>query len=185
MQAEQQEPVVVSAWEDPKTHFLRMWCGACRQLHRHGEGDGHRWAHCHVETSPYIARGYVLQRVGTEADLKQKLIAGGISTSMATYVLKGENPSVKIARQINQILTGHSGCVTCAAPSLPSEGPECAACIVRKKQEAEARYWRNFYEPPRKRARAQEVTPPPPPKAEVSVAPNPPKGKRHLVLVKS
>lgn len=40
---------------------LTFYCDYCRTNHFHGLGGGHRGAHCHVPTSPYLKRGYVLK----------------------------------------------------------------------------------------------------------------------------
>ena len=39
---------------------LRVWCCWCDRWHVHGDGYGHRVAHCHNDTSPYADTGYVL-----------------------------------------------------------------------------------------------------------------------------
>ena len=43
---------------------LRVWCGHCGRWHYHGDGYGHRAAHCHRGGSPYRETGYVLTRPG-------------------------------------------------------------------------------------------------------------------------
>jgi hypothetical protein len=43
---------------------LIVYCEHCRDYHFHGVGDGHRIAHCHVESSPYRQTGYTLIEVG-------------------------------------------------------------------------------------------------------------------------
>lgn len=39
------------------------WCDGCRRWHHHGEGGGHRVAHC-GSGSPYYDLGYVLEIEG-------------------------------------------------------------------------------------------------------------------------
>jgi len=38
---------------------LRVWCCWCGEWHSHGNGYGHRAAHC-VTQSPYCETGYIL-----------------------------------------------------------------------------------------------------------------------------
>jgi hypothetical protein len=52
----------VLAYETPSG--LTFWCIHCREWHRHGQGGGHRAAHCRISTSPYLATGYDLVVVG-------------------------------------------------------------------------------------------------------------------------
>ncbi len=46
---------------------LAFWCPWCRDVHLHGAaaGDGHRVAHCDVESSPFRDGGYHLTCFGT------------------------------------------------------------------------------------------------------------------------
>lgn len=41
---------------------LRIWCCWCDRWHYHGDGYGHRAAHCHAQNpaSPYNDTGYML-----------------------------------------------------------------------------------------------------------------------------
>jgi hypothetical protein len=45
----------------------RFWCPYCRTYHVHAGGGpdgaslGHRVAHCHVPTSPFLKGGYILE----------------------------------------------------------------------------------------------------------------------------
>lgn len=39
---------------------LKMYCRYCKQWHLHGEGEGHRVAHCNND-SPYKKTGYILR----------------------------------------------------------------------------------------------------------------------------
>lgn len=41
-----------------------MVCVFCRRWHFHGAGAGHRAAHCHIDSSPYCKRGYILEYAG-------------------------------------------------------------------------------------------------------------------------
>jgi hypothetical protein len=45
------------AYSDPDNGGLRVWCGWCVRWHHHGNGYGHRVAHCTVGTSPYVRNG--------------------------------------------------------------------------------------------------------------------------------
>ena len=44
--------------------MLRVWCRYCVDWHYHGEGSGHRTAHCRNDASPYKENGYTLHPVG-------------------------------------------------------------------------------------------------------------------------
>ena len=44
----------------PTSHGLRVWCVHCHRWHQHGQGGGHRVAHCTIVSSPYRLTGYVL-----------------------------------------------------------------------------------------------------------------------------
>ena len=44
----------------------RVWCVYCDRWHQHGAVPGHRAAHCHVTTSPYLRTGYVLELAEVE-----------------------------------------------------------------------------------------------------------------------
>ena len=39
---------------------LQFYCKACKKIHYHGRGEGHRQSHCIVDTSPYLESGYYL-----------------------------------------------------------------------------------------------------------------------------
>ena len=41
-----------------------VWCSYCQVWHNHGPAEGHRWAHCQAEGSPYQETGYNLRFVG-------------------------------------------------------------------------------------------------------------------------
>ncbi len=41
---------------------LQFYCDFCKKNHLHGEGEGHRVAHCHNENSPFEKTGYILQK---------------------------------------------------------------------------------------------------------------------------
>jgi hypothetical protein len=51
------ESVKVRKGENP---VWRFWCEHCKTYHHHGAMPGHRIAHCHVKTSPYLDGGYIL-----------------------------------------------------------------------------------------------------------------------------
>ena len=40
---------------------LKVWCVWCDRWHLHGDGEGHRLAHCVNPESPYLSTGYVLR----------------------------------------------------------------------------------------------------------------------------
>lgn len=41
---------------------LRFYCAFCKRYHNHGEGEGHRIAHCHNSESPFDKTGYILKK---------------------------------------------------------------------------------------------------------------------------
>jgi hypothetical protein len=43
---------------------LVVWCKYCVTHHTHSPGEGHRWAHCWKDDSPYKKGGYILKRNG-------------------------------------------------------------------------------------------------------------------------
>ena len=55
-------PPVLDAYEDGAC--WRVWCVYCQQWHSPGRGAGHRVAHCHTPTSPYLQTGYTLRYAG-------------------------------------------------------------------------------------------------------------------------
>jgi hypothetical protein len=58
-------PTVAAYSRDLKRHRrLLVWCRYCTAWHSHGDGEGHREAHCSDET-PYTRTGYNLALVGT------------------------------------------------------------------------------------------------------------------------
>ena len=57
---------IIQARPEDKTGFLTFYCEYCKQEHLHGEGTGHRVAHCHYtdqSQSPFLEHGYILQGV--------------------------------------------------------------------------------------------------------------------------
>lgn len=54
---------IVDAYAD-RDGMLRIWCDHCHGWHFHGQGEGHRVAHCIDDDSPYRKTGYVLKPVG-------------------------------------------------------------------------------------------------------------------------
>src|SRR5262245_956223 len=54
---------IVDAYAD-REGMLRMWCDYCQKWHFHGQGEGHRVAHCIDDKSPYRKTGYILKYVG-------------------------------------------------------------------------------------------------------------------------
>ncbi len=40
---------------------LSAWCPYCAKMHHHGQGDGHRVAHCNDPGSPFQKTGYILK----------------------------------------------------------------------------------------------------------------------------
>lgn len=54
----------------PRTDHIEGWqfyCRYCRRNHLHGEGLGHRQAHCSDPNSPYKLSGYILTDQPQEA----------------------------------------------------------------------------------------------------------------------
>ncbi len=48
----------------PRTDWpdgLRFYCVFCNKYHLHGDGEGHRVAHCHNGDSPFDKTGYILK----------------------------------------------------------------------------------------------------------------------------
>lgn len=64
---EKQYPILL-AFEHKKTGFLSVWCPYCCTFHFHGEGEGHRSAHCTNPNSPFKESGYVIKK-GTNIEL--------------------------------------------------------------------------------------------------------------------
>lgn len=63
---------------DDGTGLLQFWCPFCRRYHVHGggknpgDGDGHRAAHCHERSSPFLASGYILKEIRKRARGKKE-----------------------------------------------------------------------------------------------------------------
>jgi len=47
-----------------------FFCPSCKELHRHGYGEGHRGAHCTNPNSPFLESGYILKKYTTK-ELKE------------------------------------------------------------------------------------------------------------------
>lgn len=57
-------PIIRSFYRPDVPMGSQFWCRYCKKLHRHGEGDGHREAHCLVDsTSPFLKTGYIIMRL--------------------------------------------------------------------------------------------------------------------------
>jgi len=41
---------------------LKFYCDYCKCWHYHGKKEGHRFAHCISDNSPYLLNGYILKR---------------------------------------------------------------------------------------------------------------------------
>ena len=57
----------------PRSDFIggmTFWCPFCNKWHNHGQGDGHRVAHCLGSDSPYKKRGYIIKMMAPE-ELKE------------------------------------------------------------------------------------------------------------------
>ena len=54
-----------------KTDY-KVWCRYCQKWHIHGQGDGHRMAHCYLRTSPYMETGYFIKLAGAWQDRPSK-----------------------------------------------------------------------------------------------------------------
>lgn len=53
---------VLAAFERNGEGMLTAWCPYCEKWHYHGEGEGHRIAHCD-DGSPFQTTGYILKKV--------------------------------------------------------------------------------------------------------------------------
>jgi hypothetical protein len=58
------QPPTLPAYTEPGTGFLRAWCPYCLRWHLHGQGAGHRAAHCRLTSSPLMTSGYTLIDAG-------------------------------------------------------------------------------------------------------------------------
>lgn len=59
-------PVLI-AYERDESGNLAVWCPYCATWHLHGQGDGHRSAHCQNRRSPFIETGYIIKK-GSKQD---------------------------------------------------------------------------------------------------------------------
>ncbi|MBT9146547.1 MAG: hypothetical protein DDT32_00281 [Syntrophomonadaceae bacterium] len=75
---ERSEPSVLDAFARDEEGNLSVWCPHCTQWHHHGQGDGHRLAHCHKPGSPFKGIGYTLRHVQTTTHYR-RLPIGGIN----------------------------------------------------------------------------------------------------------
>lgn len=99
---------------------LIVWCQYCLRWHWHGagnapgDGDGHRSAHCYVQTSPYRQGGYSLHEVGTitkrmMSQRGRRIASTGPAPGGVYIVQLSEQPNtVKIgcSHQLRQRLVG-------------------------------------------------------------------------------
>jgi hypothetical protein len=54
-------PIIQTEWRTDFPFGVKFYCDFCKKVHTHGEGAGHRAAHCHNQNSPYGNSGYILQ----------------------------------------------------------------------------------------------------------------------------
>lgn len=54
---------VLAAFDRNEKGFLSAWCPFCARWHHHGQGEGHKVAHCTEPDSPLKSTGYVLKKV--------------------------------------------------------------------------------------------------------------------------
>jgi hypothetical protein len=47
----------------PSGEGLQFYCQYCGVYHQHGRLEGHAWAHCFCEDSPYLETGYYLTEI--------------------------------------------------------------------------------------------------------------------------
>lgn len=59
---------VLEAFERNEQGDLSIYCVFCQEHHHHGQGDGHRIAHCTNEDSPFIKTGYIIKRTFVRVD---------------------------------------------------------------------------------------------------------------------
>ncbi|MCJ7632581.1 hypothetical protein MUP77_09350 [Candidatus Bathyarchaeota archaeon] len=62
---------IIEAVAEEGTGFLTFYCEYCRKEHLHGQGNGHRVAHCYsappgylgpkIRQSPFYETGYILE----------------------------------------------------------------------------------------------------------------------------
>ena len=53
-------PVILCEERSDLPGGMTFWCPFCKHQHFHGEGEGHRSAHC-SEDSPFDKTGYILK----------------------------------------------------------------------------------------------------------------------------
>jgi len=78
---EDEDVPTLMAYDRDDGHGLAVWCRHCDGWHLHGQGNGHRMAHCHVEGSPYIKTGYVLKSIGKSVPTTEFRYETTLSTS--------------------------------------------------------------------------------------------------------
>jgi hypothetical protein len=54
-------PTLEAVPVDGCTDQWKVWCQYCKAWHYHGAVEGHRWAHCHQDSSPYLKTGYIIK----------------------------------------------------------------------------------------------------------------------------
>jgi len=54
-------PIIECSKREDIDFGLKFYCVFCKRYHLHGEGDGHRAAHCINDKSPFMEDGYVLK----------------------------------------------------------------------------------------------------------------------------
>jgi hypothetical protein len=54
-------PVLKAELEEIPGHHItyKVWCPFCKVYHRHGNVEGHRVAHCNIDT-PFERTGYII-----------------------------------------------------------------------------------------------------------------------------
>jgi len=53
-------PIIVCKSRKDIPYGMEFYCEHCKKYHKHGEGDGHRVAHCVNQNSPFFNTGYVV-----------------------------------------------------------------------------------------------------------------------------
>ena len=53
-------PTLEAVPVDGCTDQWKVWCRYCETFHFHGAINGHRWAHCFRDSSPYRETGYII-----------------------------------------------------------------------------------------------------------------------------
>ena len=53
-------PIILCEKRTDINFGMKFYCDFCKTNHLHGDGDGHRAAHCHNQNSPFDVTGYII-----------------------------------------------------------------------------------------------------------------------------